>query len=298
MSGIIHRDLKPSNILIGDKLHVTISDFGLARQINEDLKEQSLLSISCYSPFSSSPQSPSVTLRSESPLKNMTKHVVTRFYRAPELCLCQNYNEKIDVWAVGCIMSELFGCISPDGNYCQPLFPGSNSILSTKDLVSSEDIKRERYDERSQIYRIMRVLGNPPKDDLDWIEDENIKKLFFDKQQQNQQQLNNPMDFNIAYNHIEESGIQLLKDMLIYNPHKRISMNDALKSKFFDEVRDEDFENVFYYYLFVYFIILLFVYFFIFYLFFFIFFIILFSLFYSFLFILIFFFNRISNQFH
>ena len=34
-----------------------------------------------------------------------TQHVVTRWYRAPELILLQQYyNAEIDVWSVGCIL--------------------------------------------------------------------------------------------------------------------------------------------------------------------------------------------------
>jgi len=34
-------------------------------------------------------------------------HVVTRWYRAPEILLKQNYDTKVDLWATGCIMAEL-----------------------------------------------------------------------------------------------------------------------------------------------------------------------------------------------
>lgn len=41
--------------------------------------------------------------------EQMTKHVVTRQYRAPEVILCSgNYSQAIDVWSVGCILAELF----------------------------------------------------------------------------------------------------------------------------------------------------------------------------------------------
>ncbi len=42
-------------------------------------------------------------------IKNvLTSHVVTRWYRAPELILIEkNYNSKIDVWSLGCIFAEL-----------------------------------------------------------------------------------------------------------------------------------------------------------------------------------------------
>ena len=42
-------------------------------------------------------------------------------YRAPELLLKEEYDYSIDVWAVGCLMAELYKLA--------PLFPGSNVCL-------------------------------------------------------------------------------------------------------------------------------------------------------------------------
>lgn len=40
--------------------------------------------------------------------RTLTRHVVTRWYRAPELLLLErDYTAAIDVWAVGCILGEL-----------------------------------------------------------------------------------------------------------------------------------------------------------------------------------------------
>ena len=37
--------------------------------------------------------------------RQLTQHVVTRWYRAPELILMQQYyNAEIDIWSVGCIL--------------------------------------------------------------------------------------------------------------------------------------------------------------------------------------------------
>lgn len=48
----------------------------------------------------------------------MTEHVVTRWYRPPELMLCPDglYGYAVDLWSVGCIFAELLGR--------HPLFPG------------------------------------------------------------------------------------------------------------------------------------------------------------------------------
>ena len=47
--------------------------------------------------------------------------VATRWYRAPELLYgARRYTEGVDLWAVGCILGELFNS--------SPLFPGENDI--------------------------------------------------------------------------------------------------------------------------------------------------------------------------
>ena len=44
--------------------------------------------------------------------RKLTGHVVTRWYRAPELILLEkSYGESIDVWASGCIFGELLTMI-------------------------------------------------------------------------------------------------------------------------------------------------------------------------------------------
>ena len=54
-----------------------------------------------------------------------TNYVSTRWYRAPEMMLkIDNYDNKVDMFAVGCIMAELFTG--------QPLFPGK----SERDMLS------------------------------------------------------------------------------------------------------------------------------------------------------------------
>ena len=40
--------------------------------------------------------------------KKLTQHVVTRWYRAPEVILMSDfYSYAIDIWSVGCIFAEL-----------------------------------------------------------------------------------------------------------------------------------------------------------------------------------------------
>ena len=59
--------------------------------------------------------------------KSLTKHVVTRWYRAPEVILMNEaYSYEIDLWSAGCIFAELLTMMKEN---CEigdrtPLFPG------------------------------------------------------------------------------------------------------------------------------------------------------------------------------
>jgi len=92
---VFHRDLKPSNILLNEKCHVRICDFGLARAAPED-REQLII---------------------------WTDYVATRWYRAPELIFVHlsQYSTAIDMWSVGCIFAEIL-------RRGRPLFPGRNTV--------------------------------------------------------------------------------------------------------------------------------------------------------------------------
>lgn len=50
-----------------------------------------------------------------------TEYVSTRWYRAPECVLrSRGYTEQVDIFALGCIMVELYTLI--------PLFPGESEV--------------------------------------------------------------------------------------------------------------------------------------------------------------------------
>jgi mitogen-activated protein kinase 1/3 len=59
--------------------------------------------------------------------RQLTHHVITRWYRAPEVILCEPYDAAVDVWSVGCIFAELLGMIRENVSnfrFRRPIFPG------------------------------------------------------------------------------------------------------------------------------------------------------------------------------
>jgi cyclin-dependent kinase-like len=92
---VIHRDIKPENLLINPQSgELRICDFGFARVVASGGEKKGGV--------------------------GLTDYVATRWYRAPELLLSNNYGKPVDIWAIGCILGEL-----TDG---EPLFPGESEI--------------------------------------------------------------------------------------------------------------------------------------------------------------------------
>lgn len=69
--------------------------------------------------------------------RQLTGHVVTRWYRAPELILLEkDYGPAIDMWSVGCIFGELLGMMKMSAaTYMdrRPLFPGKSCFPLSPD---------------------------------------------------------------------------------------------------------------------------------------------------------------------
>ncbi|XP_076763339.1 serine/threonine-protein kinase dyf-5 isoform X1 [Xylocopa sonorina] len=165
--GFFHRDMKPENLLCMGPELVKIADFGLAREI-----------------------------RSRPPY---TDYVSTRWYRAPEVLLhSTTYNSPIDIWAVGCIMAELYTF--------RPLFPGKSEI--------------------DEIFKICSVIGTPEKDD--WPEGYqlaaamNFKFPNFSR-----------TSLSVLIPNASQEAVVLMEDMLQWNPIKRPTAQQSLRYPYF-----------------------------------------------------------------
>ena len=174
---IIHRDLKGGNLLLNNKGELKIADFGLAKFYNKHVP--------------------------------LTTGVVTHYYRAPEIFYGScNYDEKIDIWSIGCIFGEL--------------------LLGKMLFRSKTDRKVEHL---TKIYEIM---GNPQDT---WQEVRNYRlwevlkptKIYQDR-------LKSHMKANCIF--YDEDAIDLLRLFLAYKPDNRISAEKALQHPYFSDLNE------------------------------------------------------------
>ena len=90
---ILHRDLKTLNIFLTKDLDIRVGDLGVAKILNDTYYART--------------------------------YIGTPYYLSPEICQDKPYNEKSDVWALGCILYEL--C-----TYSHPFTADRQSVLINK----------------------------------------------------------------------------------------------------------------------------------------------------------------------
>lgn len=199
--GYFHRDLKPENLLTSSKDGglIKIADFGLAREIRS--------------------------------LPPYTEYVSTRWYRAPEIILKSNqYSSPVDIWAMGCIFAELLTL--------QPLFPGTGEI--------------------DQLFKICSIVGPPFSMDPS-SQGNNLRKSYssgyiapdrhtlmgggcWNDGVRLASKLGftfpsvEPVVFYELFPMASTSALELLSDMLKYDPQRRPTAHESLRSPVFSEL--------------------------------------------------------------
>ena len=134
-------------------------------------------------------------------LKNQKKeqilsvHVVSRWYRAPELILIEtNYTGSIDVWSVGCIFAELMMMIkenSPTFMERTPLFPGKSCFPLSPPGKNTVKVNEFGFpnEKADQLNVIFDVIGSPDEESMGFVTDPNavlyLKSLSQKKKKKN-----------------------------------------------------------------------------------------------------------------
>ncbi|CAN1134147.1 Serine/threonine-protein kinase AtPK2/AtPK19 [Linum perenne] len=97
-NGIMHRDLKPENILLGEDGHVMLTDFGLAKEFDENTRSNSMCG--------------------------------TVEYMAPEIIQGKGHDKAADWWSVGVLLYEMLTG--------KPPFIGGNREKIQKKIVTEK----------------------------------------------------------------------------------------------------------------------------------------------------------------
>uniref|UniRef100_A0A0K0DWA7 Guanylate cyclase domain-containing protein n=1 Tax=Strongyloides stercoralis TaxID=6248 RepID=A0A0K0DWA7_STRER len=162
----LHRDIKGSNILLNNKGEIKLADFGLARFYNEKQK------------------------------RLYTNRVITLWYRPPELLLgAEQYDTKVDVWSLGCILPEMFTR--------KPLFQGNNEFI--------------------QLECISKICGTPT---IDCWPEINLLPHFNNFKPKRTYPRNLKESFREL---IPEGALELLDEMLTLDPKRRPSAENVCK---------------------------------------------------------------------
>ena len=135
------------------------------------------------------------------PIRTYTHEVVTLWYRAPEILLGQRqYACPVDMWSIGAIFAEMVNR--------RPLWPGDSEI--------------------DELYKIFRTLGTPSEEVWPGVSSLPDYKPTFPQWP--------AQDVSKICPTLDDSGLDLLQQMLHYEPSKRITAKAALSHPWFDDI--------------------------------------------------------------
>lgn len=164
--------------------------------------------------------------------RQLTRHVVTRWYRAPELILLQDYTSAVDLWSLGCIFAELLSMQQESVERYQdrmPLFPGKSCFPLSADAPTTYNEKLD------QLNVIFDVIGTPCETDIEALGEVRQYLVLLPTKK--------ARPFSEVYKGASPSALGLLRRMLQFNPARRITVDQALDHEYLRGVRRIDNEQ-------------------------------------------------------
>ncbi|XP_044861533.1 mitogen-activated protein kinase 15 isoform X3 [Mauremys mutica] len=127
----------------------------------------------------------------------LTEYVATRWYRAPEILLSSHsYTKGVDMWSIGCILGEML--------LGKPLFPGTSTV--------------------NQIEQILSVIPAPSQEDILAIHSDYRASVINRISSRRRVTIE-----EILPSSTPPHALDLLKRLLVFNPNKRLTAEEALQ---------------------------------------------------------------------
>ncbi|ODM91623.1 Stress-activated protein kinase JNK [Orchesella cincta] len=154
----------------------------------------------------------------------MTPYVVTRYYRAPEVILGMGYKENVDIWSVGCIMGEMIrGSV---------LFPGTDHIDQWNKIIEQLGTPNPEFMRRLQP-TVRNYVENRPRH-AGYSFERLFPDVLFPSDSSEHSRLKGEATSVKA-----SQARDLLSRMLVIDPERRISVDEALLHPYINVWYDE-----------------------------------------------------------
>lgn len=179
-----------------------------AQLLHRDLKPSNLLLNSeCHVKVADFGLARSLDIKDTDTIPILTDYVATRWYRAPEILLGSNkYTKGVDMWSMGCILAELL--------LGKPVFPGTSTL--------------------NQLERVMELIGRPKKEDIESIDCPLAATMLESIPPVRQKR------FRDLFPTASDDALDLIRNLLQFNPSKRLTAEQALRHPYIAQFHNPD----------------------------------------------------------
>lgn len=204
--GVTHRDLRPENILLNTKYLIKLKNFKSAKLPSNFYRNR----------------------KDKSTYQLYTGRII---YRSPEAILgaCE-HTTAMDMWSIGCILAELY--------LGQVLFPG-DTILKQLEFIQNiigeptmEELESMKATHKSKFFQF--AQSQPQSSEVEDSEcerkpEEKVDlKIELDSKNSSREKLYKKYKFYLQFKGVSADAIDFLKQVLTYDPSKRMTAEEAL----------------------------------------------------------------------